>query len=152
MSVDKYQRALDYIYEHLVALEQELKEAHQVATVSTVEQARLLNFSIEACKYLKQPEFDDRFALKGILDSPFETELCGVPIAPEILQHNAYVAGWEHGAADHRPSSEFYVQMRALGLAEVYYQGRTAGTRARNLAWATAARIRNARKATAEGS
>ncbi len=51
-------RALDYIYENLCALERNLGSD----LIGSVENARLLHRSIEACKYLKQPEWGKRFS------------------------------------------------------------------------------------------
>lgn len=88
-----------------------------------------------------------------VTESPFKTEFLGYPIAPGVLRHNAYVAGWEHGGADFRPSGVWWDQMHALGLAAEYEEGRADGANARGLAWAKAQTMKgetDARGATSE--
>ena len=75
-------------------------------------------------------------------DGTFKTEHLGHPIAPGVLRHNAYSAGWEHGASDFRPDSAYWQRMTDLGLREVYGRGRCDGTTARGLAWEHARALR----------
>ena len=76
-------------------------------------------------------------------ESPFVTAHLGTPISRGVLEHNAYVVGWEHGAADHRPGSTYWQTMRELGLLETYTKGRENGTKARSAAWEKATRGRD---------
>lgn len=71
MSENKYTRALDYIGDQLVELEKKLGNE-----IGTVENAALLCRAIEACKYLKQPEFDLRFASPEFKNEIVESAAC----------------------------------------------------------------------------
>lgn len=75
-------------------------------------------------------------------EEPFATTWLGEPLAADVMRHNAYVAGWEHGAADHRPSSSFWERLRVLGLMEVYQEGHEDGERARRAAFEKARKVR----------
>lgn len=77
-------------------------------------------------------------------ETPFQTvHPLGHPLRREVLRHNAYVAGWEHGAADHRPEISYWQTMRELDLLGVYEEGREDGKNARSAAWEKAAKLRN---------
>lgn len=62
----------------------------------------------------------------------------GYPIATNVLRHNAYVAGWEHGATDFRADLPWWDQMRELDLTNVYIHGFESGRAARELAFEVA--------------
>jgi len=77
-----------------------------------------------------------------VVEEPLSLLHLGRRIAPEVLRHNAYTVGWEHGAADHRPSAEFVRKIERLVVGDVYWRGLQDGAAARSAAWETAAEIK----------
>ena len=71
------------------------------------------------------------------------TEVYGVPVAPEVQRHNAYVAGFEDGATDAFGWDDYGHGMRVGGLD--YRAGFTAGKAARKAAFEEARRRRGAK-------
>jgi len=75
-------------------------------------------------------------------ESLFRTWHRGMPVPRDVLRHNAYTAGWEHGAADHRAPGAYWKMMWALGLGAIYSEGIEDGRRARKSAFEKAAKLR----------
>lgn len=72
-----------------------------------------------------------------------KTEHLGYPITQDVLRHNAYVAGWEHGATDFRADMPWWNQMRELDLIGPYTHGLESGQTARELAFKVAKEVRH---------
>ena len=63
----------------------------------------------------------------------------GAPIAADVLRHNAYTLGWEHGAADYVPPT---AELPTGIYRDLYWRGHEDGHAARAVAWTIAAAVR----------
>ena len=64
----------------------------------------------------------------------------GTPLPIDVLRHNAYTLGWEHGATDARVSRTEQPEIEAL--QKIYRQGYLDGAAARGKAFQTARELR----------